>query len=101
MVQACARSRREGDHPERDAARDPRGAAAHDRVVMSFRVTRANVKQLVEAMGEVTTAWENARNRLRRGSSIRTRRRPMRMGARRGAKRVMRLSRKLTRSAVR
>jgi hypothetical protein len=27
---------------------------------MSFRVTRANVKQLVEAMGEVTTAWENA-----------------------------------------
>jgi hypothetical protein len=27
---------------------------------MSFRVTRANVKQLVEAMGEVTTAWQNA-----------------------------------------
>jgi hypothetical protein len=27
---------------------------------MSFRVTRANVKQLVEAMGEVTTAGENA-----------------------------------------
>jgi len=26
---------------------------------MSVRVTRANVKQLVEAMGEVTTAWEN------------------------------------------
>src|SRR6266542_2229754 len=41
-----------------DAPRDPRGAAAHDSVVMSVRVTRANVKQLVEAMGEVTTAWE-------------------------------------------
>jgi hypothetical protein len=27
---------------------------------MSFRVTRANMRQLVEAMGEVTTAWENA-----------------------------------------
>jgi len=52
---------------------------------MSFRVTRANPKQVVEAMGEVTTAWENVEESITTWMITKTSRRPTRMGATRGA----------------
>ncbi len=66
---------------------------------MSVRVTSANVKQLVEAMDEVTTAWENVEESITTWMEYQVR--PPNDEDGRDARRVRRLSRKLMRSALR